>query len=329
MAQTLERPQVDSAGAAVPAVARGRPSRGQAAEAERQIDAFLRHQQVERGFSTNTLSAYRNDLRQLRSRLTAEGLDGWDVEPQHVVGFIFWLREKEYAPASLARKLAAVKAFFAHLHRQGLIAADPAAAIGSPRVGRAAPKTISQGEIDRLLAAPGQRTTPEAMRDRAMFALLSATGMRVSELLSLDLDALALEQQTLRCVGRHGRERLVRFDAATRDTLGRYVWWGRPDLARRRPAAAGSPGQSAVFLNHRGARLTRQGFWLLLKAYAAEVGIRSSITPHALRHSFAVHLVSEGVHLREVQQRLGHANISTTQIYRQVAREPTLPLGEG
>jgi integrase/recombinase XerD len=321
MAQTLERPPVVGQ---VPAAAGG------AAAADQQIDAFLRYLQVEKRFAANTLSAYRNDLRQLRGHLDVEGLDGWHVDAEDIVGFILWLKEKEYAPASLARKLAAVKTFFAYLHRHDLIPADPAAQIGSPRVGRFAPKTISVEEVDLLLAAPARRSTPEAVRDRAMFALLYATGVRVSELIALDLAAVDLDGRTARCVGRHGRERLVHFDDKAHEALASYLAEARPELARRHQVATEDGGrpecEAPLFLNHRGDRLTRQGFWLLMKAYAAEAGIRSPITPHTLRHSFAAHLLGKGALLREVQQRLGHANISTTQIYRQVQPpEPPAP----
>lgn len=307
MAQTLERSPITEP-AAIPVARLDRD--------EAQIDAFLAHLRAEQRFSANTLSAYRNDLRQLLSYLAGEGAETWDVAPEAVIGFIMWLKEKEYAAASLARKLAAARSFFAFLYRQGIIALDPAARIGSPRVNRAAPKTISAEDVDRLLAAPARRTTPEAVRDRAMFALLYATGMRVSELVSLDVDALDVEQRTVRCVGRAGRERILHYEATAHEALATYLAAARPAITGR-PAAEGAQ-VPALFVNHRGERLTRQGFWLLMKGYAAEAGIGKALTPHTLRHSFAAHLLGRGALLRDVQQQLGHANISTTQIYRQV-----------
>ncbi|HEX2186660.1 MAG TPA: tyrosine recombinase [Chloroflexota bacterium] len=295
----------------------GRPGEGDESGARtaaggraQQVESFLGQLEAEGRLSTNTLTAYHNDLRQLCAFLDAKDVSGWAVEPTVVLDFIIWLKEQEYAPASLARKLAAVKAFFAYLHRHGYLETNPAARIGSPRVGRQTPKTISEAEVDALLAAPAQRNTPEAVRDRAMFALLYATGMRVSELVALNMDDLDLTASTVRCVGRGGRERIVPFDETAASYLTAYVSGVRPTLAREN-------GVQALFLNHRGDRLTRQGFWLLMKSYTAAAGITSPLTPHTLRHSFAAHLLRKGAHLREVQQKLGHANISTTQIYRQ------------
>lgn len=279
------------------------------------LAAFLGYLREERGVAGNTYSAYRNDLRQLRVYLDSQQVEGWEVEPAMVLGFVFRLKEQQYAPASLARKIAAVKAFYGYLSKHGYLATDPAARVGSPRVGRQKPVTISVEEVDRLLAAPSRRLTPEGARDRAMFALLYATGMRVSELVSLDLTSLDLKEGTVQCVGRGSRRRVLSLDQATRDVLHAYVAKARPVLDR------GESGQ-ALFLNHRGDRLTRQGFWLLMKSYAEEAGVTSSITPHTIRHSFAAHLLGKGALLREVQQRLGHANIATTQIYRQTQTRP-------
>jgi len=318
MAQTLERPRTHTPKLTPTLVAVrpspppppdpipfGKPAWG----AEQQLDAFLGHLQAEKRFSGNTLSAYRNDLRQLRSHLSDQGIEGWGIDGATILGFIIKLKEKEYSPASLARKLAAVKSFFSYLARTGAIPSDPAAGISSPRVGRHVPQTITVDAVDRLLAAPGRRTSPEALRDRAMFALLYCTGMRVSELVSLDLDSVDADEGAVQCTGRAGRKRQLAVDDRAREVLRTYLEKARPVMDR---GAAGA----ALFLNHRGDRLTRQGFWLLMKSYAAEAGIASSITPHTLRHSFAAHQLGKGALLRDVQQRLGHANISTTQMYR-------------
>jgi integrase/recombinase XerD len=284
------------------------------------VEAFLAARGATRRSSENTLSAYRNDLRQLRRFLDGhgDGIAGWDVEPVVILEFVAWLKDQEFAPASQARKLAATRAFYAYLHESGRLPTNPAAHIGSPRVGRHAPRILSEAEIEALLLAPSQRHTPEGQRDRAMFALLYATGMRVSELMSLDLTHLDLEARTVRCTGRRGRERVVTFDAPAAEALGAYIDGARRTLAR-------SEDVSALFLNHRGDRLTRQGFWLIMKSYAEAAGITTSLTPHALRHSFATHLLRKGALLRDVQQKLGHANISTTQLYRLVPPEPTEP----
>ena len=308
MAQTLERPRTRPTQiVAVPPAAAVRPSAAVASAPL--VDAFLRHLEGEKRFSGNTLSAYRNDLRQLETYLAEQGISPHGADRGVVTGFVVRLAERAYSPASRARKLAAVKSFFSYLYKSGQTATNPAAGIGSPRVGRHAPHTISVDEVDRLLSAPARRSSPEAIRDRAMFALLYATGMRVSELMSLDLESVDLAGLALRCTGRGGRVRVLTFDEAARDCLRAYLSKGRPRLARE-------DSERALFLNHRGDRLTRQGFWLLMKSYAGEAGISSSITPHTLRHSFAAHMLGRGALLREVQQKLGHANISTTQMYR-------------
>jgi integrase/recombinase XerD len=305
MAQTLERPHITSP--RLVAVSATAPAA--AAPVSPLIEAFLRHLESEKRFTGNTLSAYRNDLRQLQAYLAEIGVSPTSVDRGTVTGFVVRLAERAYSPASRARKLAAVKSFFAFLYASGKIAVNPAAGIGSPRVGRHVPQTISVDEVDRLLAAPGRRTSPEAIRDRSMFGLLYATGMRVSELVSLDLDSVDLAEGVVRCIGRAGRQRALPFDDRTREALRTYLQRARPRLAR-------DESEKALFLNHRGDRLTRQGFWLLMKSYAGEAGISSPITPHTLRHSFATHLLGKGALLREVQQKLGHANISTTQMYR-------------
>jgi integrase/recombinase XerD len=325
MAQTLVRPRIREAQvvALQPATrvsaASETPSQGPAGPvgADRHLDAFLRYLESEKHFTGNTLSAYKNDLRQLRGYLSEQSIEGWNVDAGTVLGFIVKLKEQEYAPASLARKLAAVKTFFGYLYKNGEVATDPAAGIGSPRVGRHEPTTISPGDVDRLLNAPSKRHSLEAIRDRAMFALLYATGMRVTELMTLDIDELDLATGTVRCTGRAGRQRQLTVDEPTREALRAYAEKARPVLDR-------GAGGKALFLNHRGDRLTRQGFWLLMKSYATEAGIASSITPHTLRHSFAAHLLGKGALLRDVQQKLGHANISTTQMYRTAAHLSTL-----
>lgn len=309
MAQTLERPRIRPTQIVAVPPAAVAPSSAAAVASAPLFDAFLRHLEGEKRFSGNTISAYRNDLRQLETYLAELGISPRSADRGVVTGFVVRLAERAYSPASRARKLAAVKSFFSYLYKSGQMATDPAAGIGSPRVGRHAPHTISVDEVDRLLTAPSRRSSPEAIRDRAMFGLLYATGVRVSELVSLDLDMVDLSALALRCTGRGGRVRVLTFDESARETVRAYLTKARPRLARE-------DSESALFLNHRGDRLTRQGFWLLLKSYASEAGISSSITPHTLRHSFAAHLLGRGAMLREVQLKLGHANISTTQMYR-------------
>lgn len=277
------------------------------------VDQFLAYMAGERGMSANTTAAYRTDLDQLCSYLRTQELADWQsVTHDHVLGFVLFLRERRYAPSTVARRTAAVKSFFGFLTSQQVITRDPTEQIDSPKVDRYPPRAISQHQVDELLELPLRSSSPEGLRDKAMLELLYATGLRVSELVALDLADVALEQGTVRCTGRAGRERVLPLGDTAVTALEEYLITARTQLAR-------NSGQQteALFLNHRGRRLTRQGFWLILKGYAEEVGLHD-LTPHTLRHSFAAHLLGNGAELREVQERLGHASLSTTQIYAQL-----------
>jgi integrase/recombinase XerD len=277
---------------------------------QEQVELFLGHIASERGMSANTTAAYRTDLDQLILFLREQEVGSWaDVSHDHMLAFVLFLRERRYATSTVARRTAAVKSFFGYLCAQQFIPYDPTERLDSPRVDRTPPRAISPHQIDELLELPLRTSSPEGMRDKAMLELLYATGMRVSELVALDVADLALEQATVRCAGRAGRERLLPISATAIDSLEEYLDTARSQLARN-----GESDANALFLNHRGKRLTRQGFWLILKGYAEEVGL-DDLTPHSLRHSFAAHLIDSGAELREVQERLGHASLSTTQIY--------------
>lgn len=276
------------------------------------VERFLEYLAQERGLSVNTTSAYRTDLDQLCAYLGEQGLTEWsEVTHEHVLGFLLFLRTRRYANSTLARRTAALKTFFGYLAEQNLITGDPAHQIDSPKVDRTPPKALSPHQVDALLELPLRASTPESLRDKAMLELLYATGMRVGELVALDLNDLALEAATVRCAGRGGRERILPVTDTAGTSLEEYLYTARPQLARMHAQPS-----SALFLNHRGKRLTRQGFWLILKGYAAAVGLQE-LTPHTLRHSFAAHMLKNGAELREVQERLGHASLSTTQIYSQ------------
>jgi integrase/recombinase XerD len=287
------------------------------------VDAFLGFLASERGLAANTLAAYNNDLNQfsefLSSRTTpqeASGSNGFDgaaeLNRDAVMGFFLHLREKGYTPSTIARKTAAIKSFFHYLASKGTVAEDPTVSIDSPRINKSLPRAASLEEIDELLEAPARATTPEAVRDKAMFELLYATGMRVTELVSLNTGDVDVKQGVARCTGRTGgkgaRHRAIPVHATAVRALEAYLDRARPLLLRH-------ADEQALFLNHRGDRLTRQGFWLILKDWAREAGVSTEITPHTLRHSFAMHMLRNGVDLRAVQQLLGHAHISTTQIY--------------
>lgn len=274
------------------------------------VEQFLAHMASERGMSVNTTAAYRTDLDQLCAFLQDQAVAGWDlVSADHMMGFLLFLRERRYATSTIARRTAAVKSFFSYLAAQKLIGADPTDQLDSPKVDRYPPRSISQHQVDELLELPLRSSTPEGMRDKAMLELLYATGMRVSELVALDCADLSIEPAQVRCAGRAGRERHLPISETAATALEEYLDMARPQLAR-----GSDEPTDALFLNHRGKRLTRQGFWLILKGYAEEVGLHD-LTPHTLRHSFAAHLLGNGAELREVQERLGHASLSTTQIY--------------
>jgi integrase/recombinase XerD len=289
------------------------------------VEQFLAHMAGERGMSANTTAAYRTDLEQLCAYLRGQDVGAWpEVSHDSMLGFMLFLRERRYANSTVARRTAAVKSFFSYLVAQQHIPSDPTEQIDSPKVDRFPPKAISPNQMDELLELPLRSSSPEGMRDKAMLELLYATGLRVSELVALEVGDIALEQMTVRCAGRAGRERVLPLSGTAATALEEYFDTGRPQLAR------GSDEQStALFLNHRGKRLTRQGFWLILKGYAEQVGLHE-LTPHTLRHSFAAHMLGSGAELREVQERLGHASLSTTQIYAHLSAESrSRPAEEG
>lgn len=282
------------------------------------VREFLDFQSSERNLSANTLAAYRNDLLQfvefLHLRLATDGAspDWTSITQGDILAFVLHLREKRYVPASVARKVAAIRSFFHFLRRAGAIVEDPSEHISSPKVDRAVPMSLSDEEARALLAQPRLSDAPEARRDVAMLELLYATGVRVTELVSLDLDDVNLASRDVRCVGRGGRERPIPITQVASDALDDYISNARLQLLRK-------PAETALFLNHRGERLTRQGFWLIVKGYAKQANIRTDISPHILRHSCATRMLAEGADLTSIQRILGHANIATTQVYAQLA----------
>ena len=284
------------------------------------VDSFLHFMSVERGVSPNTLSAYKNDLYQLVDYLESRNIgnnhhDGWNrVDDGAISAYLIELRERGYSDTTLARKMASAKSLFAFLVEEGIAEKDSTENLSAPRLGRSLPETLSIEEVDRLLTSASHADTPEALRDRAMLELIYASGMRVSELVSLNIDDVKLEQGTVRCFGKGAKERVLPIHPKAVEVLVEYLDVARPLLASKR-------GREAFFLNRRGERLTRQGFWLILKGHAARAGINSKITPHTLRHSFATHLLLGGAPLRHVQELLGHASITTTQVYTHLTSE--------
>lgn len=277
------------------------------------IDQFIGYLGNERGLALNTLESYSRDLRQYQEFLEKGGTETLESASQStIVAYLMYLRKQGKATATIARRLAALKAFYHFLIKENLVDKDPTDSLASPKLERKLPKVLTVEEVDRLLAQPDIKT-PHGLRDKAMLELLYATGIRVSELTSLNLGDVDLQEAVVRCKGKGSKERIVPMGTMAVNALSAYLSTGRPKLLQ-------DPREKALFVNHHGSRLTRQGFWKIVKKYAAQAGIRKEITPHTLRHSFATHLLENGADLRAVQEMLGHADISTTQIYTHVTR---------
>jgi integrase/recombinase XerD len=286
---------------------------------DEKVELFLQHLAEKRGLSVTTTAAYRTDLEQFCVFLHERDLLDWQsVTHEDMLAFLLFLRERRYANSTVARRTAAVKSFYGFLTTEGIVGSDPTEQIDSPKVDRYLPKALTPLQVDELLELPLREPTPERLRDKAMLELLYATGVRVSELVALNLRDLNMEADCVRCVGKGGRERILPISGSAVTSLEEYLDISRPQLAR-----GNAQKTEALFLNHRGKRLTRQGFWLILKGYAEELGI-DDLTPHTLRHSFAAHMINSGADIRSVQALLGHASLSTTQIYTQLnhANEP-------
>ncbi len=288
---------------------------------EEDIGRFLTYLSIEKGFSDNTVAAYRNDLRNDLAKFAEEqankrgAIPLWtNFDRQDMLAYVLFLKERGYAATTQARKVAAARSFFNFMVAEGRLKANPTENVGSPSVGRSLPKPISVSQVRSLLEQPAKLSTPEAKRDSAMLSMLYASGMRVSELVSLNLDDVDTEGDFVRCFGKGHKERLIPIARRAALAVEEYIKASRPHLAQ-------NDGGKALFLNRRGERLTRQGFWQILKGYAKTAELGSKVTPHTLRHSFATHMLSGGADLRSVQELLGHANISTTQIYTHLTSE--------
>lgn len=285
-----------------------------------EINSFINYLRVEKGFSENTALAYQNDLQQLATfaekELSRQGLmPSWpDFSRQTMLSYMLDLKERNYAATTVARKVAAARSFFGFLKAEGIIKTDPTENMSSPGVGRALPKPISISQVRQLLEQPTKLNSLEAKRDYAMLQLLYASGMRISELVSLNLEDVNTTEGFVRCFGKGHKERLIPIHEQAAAAVKGYVKDARPKLAHHKD-------EVALFLNPRGDRLTRQGFWQKLKEYAKSAGLDKQISPHTLRHSFATHMLSGGADLRAVQELLGHANISTTQVYTHLTSE--------
>lgn len=280
------------------------------------IDDFLTFLTVEKGYSKNTIEAYKNDLSQFAQFLQDQGIDDWrKVRKESLTDFILDMKEeREYSSSTVARKVAAVRAFLHFLVSENLLPEDPSENLISPSVTKRLPRPISPEDIDALLAAPAAEKGARGIRDKALLELLYATGMRVTEVVSLEVDDVNLASSTVRCIGKGAKERIIPLYSKAVRALEEYLENGRLSLIK-------DSEEKALFVNHRGERLTRQGLWLIIKRYVKQVGISDLVTPHTLRHSFATHMLNGGADLRNVQKLLGHANISTTQVYTQVSNK--------
>ncbi|MBN1692042.1 MAG: site-specific tyrosine recombinase XerD [Dehalococcoidales bacterium] len=280
------------------------------------IENFLHFLAVEKGYSEHTISAYRNDLTGLADFAGKESVSSWaNFNRQTMLSYMLNLKERGYVATTVARKVAAARSFFSFLVAEGIIKTNPTENMSSPSVGKALPKPIPINQVRLLLEQPAKLSTAEAKRDRAMLELLYASGMRISELVALNLgDVNTKADYFVRCFGKGRKERIIPLYENIARTVQDYINEDRPKLAHGKK-------DTALFLNARGERLTRQGFWQKLKEYAKSAGLGPKVSPHTLRHSFATHMLGGGADLRSVQELLGHANISTTQVYTHLTTE--------
>ncbi|MET3289598.1 site-specific tyrosine recombinase XerD [Brevibacillus fluminis] len=277
------------------------------------IDHFMHFLSVEKGLAANTLESYQRDLFAYTDFLKSEGVtDIAASNRSHIISYLVTLQKKGRATATLSRNLASIRAFYQFLVRDRHLEHDPSIHLETPKIEKRLPKVLSLEEVEKLLEGPdlGQ---PSGVRDKAMLELLYATGIRVSELVQLNMGDINLEMGFLKCMGKGSKERMIPLGKVAISVIRQYIETARPRLLK-------VGGESALFVNHLGKRMTRQGFWKIIKKYALQSGIMAEITPHTLRHSFATHLLENGADLRSVQEMLGHADISTTQIYTHVTR---------
>jgi integrase/recombinase XerD len=285
---------------------------------EHQMFDFLGYLEFERGLSRNTLEAYRSDLLQFGASLERRGVDALDAEHEHLAGFLDELAagsddRPPVAPATLQRKAACLRSFYRHLRREGLLDRDPTADLRAPKKSQRLPHVLGRGEVQRLLAAP-RGDDAAALRDRALLEVMYACGLRASEAIGLTMGDLDVDAGVLRTRGKGSKERMVPVGREAVAALQRYLRHGRAKLV-------GLRDEPCVFVNHRGAGLTRQGLYKIVQRHARAAGLEGKMSPHTLRHTFATHLLAGGCDLRSVQEMLGHADVATTQIYTHVSAQ--------
>lgn len=282
---------------------------------EDQIKDFIHFLVVERGLAKNTIISYERDLFAYRSYLNdKENIFSFnDVSRAQIIHFLGHIKHQGKSSKTIARHIASTRSFHQFLLREKVTNQDPTVHLETPKLERSLPKVLSPKEVDTLLAAP-ELSSIFGIRDKAMLEVLYATGIRVSELINLDLNDVHLTMGFVRCLGKGNKERIVPLGRPATEAIKNYLGGARKELLGK------SKQTEALFLNHHGNRLTRQGFWKILKKLSREANITKDLTPHTLRHSFATHLLENGADLRAVQEMLGHADISTTQIYTHVTK---------
>ncbi|MGZ4683488.1 MAG: site-specific tyrosine recombinase XerD [Acidimicrobiales bacterium] len=284
-----------------------------------EVEEFLTWLSAERGRSANTIAAYRRDLRRHVAWLEEQGRTIGDVDESVVTAYVGWMRTLDQAPASVARALVAVRSLYRFLAEEGHLVVDPAAEVEVPRVPKGLPKPLSEAEVADLLESV-QGDDAIARRDRAILEVLYGTGLRISELVGLHLADLDLDGGLLRAFGKGSKERIVPVGRFAREALAAYLSaGGRDELAPERWARRGDA--ESVFLNKRGGSLSRQGAWQIVRSHGDRAGLGDRLSPHVLRHSCATHMLNHGADIRAVQELLGHASLSTTQIYTLVSTE--------
>ncbi|MCR6545818.1 site-specific tyrosine recombinase XerD [Dehalobacterium formicoaceticum] len=277
------------------------------------IDNFLYYLAVEKGLADNTVKGYQLDLKSFLDFLNEKSLTEMkEITRHHIIAYLMKLQNEKKSPATLARRCACLKSFFHFLLREKIIDLDPTSHLEVPKLAGTLPQVLSIAEVERLLSQP-QTGTLLGSRDKAMLEVIYATGLRVSELINLDLQDINLEMGFLRCLGKGSKERIVPLGSFAIQALEEYLKGSRVKLTLK-------SAEKALFVNQHGRRLTRQGFWKILKAYVTEAQISTPITPHTFRHSIATHMLENGADLRTVQEILGHADISTTQIYTHLTK---------
>ncbi|WP_028548745.1 site-specific tyrosine recombinase XerD [Paenibacillus sp. UNC451MF] len=281
---------------------------------KKELDSFIQYLSVERQLAKNTLDSYERDIMQYLDFLESQEINSLaDTKKIQVSNYMQQLKKRGRAVATQSRSLVSIRAFYHFLVREHKMEHDPTLHMEMPKLEKRIPMVLTIGEVESLLDAP-QITVPNGLRDKAMLEILYATGIRVTELISIDVENVNLEMGFLRCIGKASKERIIPLGAIASEFVGLYITTMRSKMLKQ------AQSEQALFVNHLGTRMTRQGFWKIIKRYAAETQILKEITPHTLRHSFAAHLLENGADLRSVQEMLGHADISTTQIYTQVAR---------